>query len=166
MQTQKTVYDIDGSEAVSPVLLDLLNRYPGLAGGKILFSTLSETSGIGFFPTSGAALISTKEDVTGHVLQVCAYPFNVVYRAAPRSEAQRLKIKEFLDGLGKWLEQQPVTVDGAEHKLTAYPTLSSGNRVIKSISRTSPGHLNTAYQDGVEDWLISISLRYENEYDK
>ena len=39
----KTVIDIDGSEAVSKILLDLLNRFPGLTTGKksILFSTLS-----------------------------------------------------------------------------------------------------------------------------
>lgn len=166
MATQKTIIDIDGSEAVSKVLLALLNEFPGLAGKSILFSTLSETSGIGFFPTSGAALLSNTEDITGHVKQVCLYPFNVIYRAAPKSEAQRLKIKEFLDGLGRWLEQQPITVGGTEYRLTTYPALSSGNRVIKSIIRTNPGHLNAAYQDGIEDWLISATLRYENEFDR
>jgi len=166
MDTKKPVIDIDGSEAVSKVLLALLNEFPGIDHKNILFSTLSETSGIGFFPTSGAALLSDKEDITGHVKQVCLYPFNIVYRAAPKSEAQRLKIKEFLDTLGRWLEQQPVTVGGDTYQLTEYPALSSGNRVIKSISRTNPGHLNAAYQDGIEDWLISATLRYENEFDK
>lgn len=166
MPLQKTAIDIDGTEAVSKILLTLLNQFPGLGSKKILFATLSETSGIGFFPTSGAALMTNKEDIVGHVTQVCAYPFNLIYRAAPKSEAQRLKIKELLDGIGRWLEQQPVTVNGVEYRLAAYPALSAGNRVIKSISRTSPGHLNAAYQDGIEDWLISLSLRYENEYDK
>ena len=52
----KTVIDIDGSEAVSKILLDLLNKFPGLTTGNksILFSTLSDASGIGFFPISGA----------------------------------------------------------------------------------------------------------------
>lgn len=166
MATQKSIIDIDGSEAVSKVLLALLNEFPGLDKKIILFSTLSETSGIGFFPTSGAALLSNAEDITGRVKQVCLYPFNVVYRAAPKSESQRLKIKEFLDSIGRWLEQQPVTIGGIEYRLTAYPSLSSGNRVVKSISRTNPGHLNAAYQDGVEDWVISATLRYENEFDK
>lgn len=166
MSTQKPAIDFDGTEAVSKVLLELLNKFPGLGGKKILFSSLSETSGIGFYPTSGAALISNTEDVTGHVKQVCAYPFNILYRAAPKSESHRLKIKEFLDCLGRWLEQQPITVNEIEYRLTAYPELSSGNRDIKSINRTSPGHLNAAYQDGIEDWLISFSLRYDNEYDK
>lgn len=30
----KTVIDIDGSEAVSKILLDLLNKFPGLTTGK------------------------------------------------------------------------------------------------------------------------------------
>lgn len=163
----KAVIDIDGSEAVSTVLLTLLNSFPGLSEKqKILFSTLSESSGIGFFPTTGAALQSDTEDVTGHVKQVCLYPFSVVYRAAPKSEAQRLRIKEFLDALGKWLEKQPVNLNGTEHRLEVYPALSSGNRVIKSVSRTSPAYLNAAYQDGIEDWIIAARLIYENEFDR
>ena len=37
MATQKSVIDIDGSEAVSKVLLALLNEFPGLDGKSILF---------------------------------------------------------------------------------------------------------------------------------
>ena len=166
MPTPKISFDLDGSEAVSSVLLTLLNTFPGLGTRKVLFSTLAETSGIGFFPTSGAAILSDTEDITGHVKQVCLYPFTVVYRSAPRSEEQKLKVKEFLDTLGKWLERQPVNINGTEYQISAYPTLSSGNRVIKSIGRSNPAHLSAAYQDNVEDWAISATLRYENEFDK
>lgn len=163
----KNVIDIDGSEAVSGVLLTLLNTFPGLSDKQhILFATLSDTSGIGFYPTTGAALLSDTEDVTGHVKQVCLYPFSVVYRAAPKSETQRMRIKEYLDTLGKWLEQQPVTIDGTEYRLENYPALASGNRVIKSISRSSPAYINSAYQDGIEDWIIAARLTYENEFDR
>lgn len=166
MATPKISFDLDGSEAVSSVLLTLLNTFPGLGTRKVLFSTLAETSGIGFFPTSGAAILSDTEDITGHVKQVCLYPFTIVYRSAPRSEEQKLKVKEFLDTLGKWLERQPVTINGTEYQISTYLTLSSGNRVIKSISRSNPAHLSAAYQDNVEDWAISATLRYENEFDK
>lgn len=163
----KTVIDIDGADVVSKVLLNLLNEFPGLSDKEsILFSSLSKTSGIGFFPTVGAALLKDDEDVLGHVTQVCLYPFSVIYRAAPNSEAQRLRIKEFLDALGKWLERQPVMLNKGEHRLDGYPAISPGNRVIKSVSRTSPCYLNAAYQDGVEDWLIAMRLTYENEFDR
>lgn len=162
----KSLIDIDGTEAVSKVLLTLLNTFPGLDGKSVLFSTLSDTSGIGFFPTSGAALLSNTEDITGHVKQVCLYPFNIVYRAAPKTEAQKLRIKEFLDTFGKWLERQPVVLGEQTYQMTEYPELTSGNRVIKSISRTNPAHLNGVYNDGVEDWIISATLRYENEFNK
>lgn len=165
--TPKASIDIDGAETVSKVLMELLNTFPGLPEKqRIMFSTLSETSGIGFFPAAGAALQSDKEDVTGHVTQVCLYPFNVVYRAAPKSEAQRMRIKEFLDTLGKWLERQPVILNGAEYRLAAYPALASGNRIIQSISRTSPAYPNAAYPDGVEDWIIAAQLSYKNEFDR
>lgn len=166
MPTKATI-DIDGSEAVSKVLLELLNTFPGLSEKqRILFSTLSESAGIGFFPTTGAVLQSDKEDVTGHVKQVCLYPFSVIYRAAPKSEAQRMRIKEYLDTLGKWLEQQPVLLNGKEYRLAAYPALASGNRIIQSITRTSPAYINAAYQDGIEDWMIAARLSYENEFDR
>lgn len=164
--TAATAIDVEGSEAVSNVLLDLLNQFPGLKRERITFSTLGDTSGIGFFPTSGAALLSDNEDVTGHVTQVCLYPFNIIYRAAPNSEAQRLRIKEFLDGLGRWLERQPVQIGDVHYRLTSYPELAVGNREIKAISRSNPGHLNAVYQDGIEDWMISATLKYENNYDK
>ena len=46
---QKAIIDIDGSEAVSAVLMKLLNQFPGLKENeKITFSTLTETSGIAF----------------------------------------------------------------------------------------------------------------------
>lgn len=104
--------------------------------------------------------------MTGHVKQVCLYPFSVIYRAAPKSEAQRMRIKEYLDTLGKWLEQQPVLLNGKEYRLAAYPALASGNRIIQSITRTSPAYINAAYQDGIEDWMIAARLSYENEFDR
>ena len=164
---EKVKFDIDGSDAVSKVLKDLLNQFPGLsAGDKVVeFSVLKDNAGIGFFPTSGAVLQKNTEDVTGHVTQVCLYPFSVVYRAAPRSETQRMRIKEVLDTLGRWLERQPVTLGGKTYQLSTYPALTSGNRIIKTINRTSPAYLHSPYQDGVEDWLITLRLDYTNEFD-
>lgn len=163
----KALIDIDGTEAVSKVILTLLNEFPGLSKSQnILFATLDEASGIGFFPITGAAYLRDNESITGHVEQECLYPFSVIYRAAPKSEKQRMRIKEFLDLLGKWLEQQPITIGESTYQLEAYPALSSDNRVIKSISRMTPAYLNAAYQDGIEDWLISIQLIYENEFDR
>jgi len=158
--------DIDGLNAVSKVLLNLINTFPGLDGRSVLFSTLLETSGIGFFPVSGAAVLSHTEDVIGHVRQVCLYPFNIVYRAALKTEEQKVRVKEFLDGLGKWLELQTVSTDNGSFKLSEYPALASENLSIESIIRTTPAYLNAAYNDGIEDWVISLNLRYINEFDK
>lgn len=96
--------------------------------------------------------------------QVCAYPFDVVLRCAPKTEAARIRCKELLDAIGRWLERQPITVNGEMHTMDAYPALTEGNRKIRAISRTSPSHLNAVYQNGVEDWLFSGSLRYENNF--
>lgn len=165
-EKKKVIIDLDGSEVVSQVILDLVNSFPGLAGKKFLFSELGEDNGLGFFPSAGSILESSTETITGHVTQICTYPFTLVYRAAPRSEKQRLRIKGLLDAIGRWLEQQPVVLDGEAVKLAAYPALTNGDRVIKSISRTGPGALNAVYDNRVEDWTITASVRYENQFDK
>lgn len=157
--------DIDGSEIVSTALRTLLNQFPGLGDKRITFAHLNDTNGIAFFPTSGAALLSSTEDITGHVKQECMYPFTVVYRAAPKNESARIRMKELLDTLGRWLEMQPVTVSRKTYQLTSYPALEQG-RVIKYIKRTNQAHYNAAYQDGVEDWLIALTLKYDSEFDK
>lgn len=165
IDNKKFPIDVDGSDVMSKVLLDLLNAFPGLTNKKIEFSSLSEDSGIGFFPSSGAVITSQKRDITDHVKQNCSYPFDIVYREAPVTEKQRLRIKEFLDTLGKWLEKQPVTINGKEHKLESYPELSSDSRTITSINRTTPAYLNSVLDDGVENWVLSVNLRYDNEFD-
>lgn len=163
----RAIIDIDGSDAVTAVLLNLLNQFPGLPDGRCVeFATLADDSGIAFYPTAGAVLTENREDILGHVFQVCVYPFDIRYRGAPRSETQRMRFKEFLDTFGKWLELQPVAIGEQTVKLSEYPELSSGNRKIRSIARTTPGYLNAAYQSGAEDWVISAVLSYENEYDK
>lgn len=165
MPKEKQVrFDVDGSEIVSKVLLELLNKCPALCGKKVAFSTLGEDEGLGFFPSVGAAITSETETITGDVHQVCAYPFDVVLRCAPKTEAARIRCKELLDAIGRWLERQPITVNGEMHTMDAYPALTEGNRKIRAISRTSPSHLNAVYQNGGEDWLFSGSLRYENNF--
>lgn len=162
---KEPVIDVEGTDIVSTALMTLLNTFPGLGRRKIAFSTLAETSGIGFFPTSGAVLLTNKESITGHVRQTCSYPFNIVYRAALKTEKQKLRVKEFLDALGRWLEQQTVTLKGEDYTLEAYPVLEKG-RKIRSITRSTPAFLERAYEDSVEDWTIRLSLRYEADYYK
>ena len=162
---KEPVIDVEGTDIVSTALIALLNTFPGLGRRKITFSTLTETSGIGFFPTSGAVLLTNRESITGHVRQTCAYPFNIVYRAALKTEKQKIRVKEFLDALGRWLERQPVTLKDEEFKLDAYPALEKG-RKIKSITRSTPAFLERAYTDSIEDWTIRLTLSYEADYYK
>lgn len=167
MAKLKAVVDLEGSSAVSKVLSVLLDQFPGLQIGEhIAFSTLAETGGKAFYPTSGAVFLENRETITGHVKQTCLYPFTITYRAAPSTEDQRMRIKEYLDMLGQWLEKQPIIIGGTTYQLAEYPSLGSGNRKIKQILATNASHLQAAYQDGIEDWVMSMQLQYTNEYDK
>lgn len=159
-------YDIDGADAVTAAIRELLNCYPGLPeGDEIAFSSLDEDSGKSMFPVSGAVIEKEREGITGHVTQVCLYPFYVIYRAAGLSENRKAAIKEWLDNLGRWLERQAVLIDGQEHRLGEYPALA-GNRRFLTIARQSPGYLDSINENQSENWAISISARYQNEFDR
>ena len=167
MEEQKTVkYDIDGYEAVTSALRELLNQYPALSeNDDIAFSTLGENSGKSMFPISGSVIESEKRSVTGKVTEVCVYPFYVIYRAAGLSENRKASVKEWLDNLGKWLEQKKVLINGEEYQLAELPPLTDGREFL-SISRQTPAYLDAITENQSEDWAIYISARYQYEYHK
>lgn len=166
MDKKQVVYDIDGYDVMTDAILALLNQYPALDDGDYFtFSTLSEESGKAMFPITGGVVESSKEDITGHVTQVCLYPFYIVYRESGLSEQNKARVKEWLDNLGKWLEKKKVMISGTEYRLSEYPVLT-GNRKFLEISRQSPGYLDNISENKAEDWAISISARYQYEFDK
>lgn len=162
VKSKQIKYDVDGYDIITNALKDLLNSFPGLLDGEtIKFSTLEEDSGIDFHPISGPVIVTETTSITGKVNQVCNYPFYVVYRTAADSQNSKIDIKEFLDKLGKWLEKQPVMIDGQQQKLSAYPQLTEG-REITEISRQTPAYLDNTSEGNVQDWVISLALRYRN----
>lgn len=167
MAEEKQVkYDIDGYEAVTSALRELLNKYPALhESDEITFSILGDDSGKAMFPTSGAVIETEKKSVTGKVTEVCLYPFYIIYRASGLNENNKARVKEELDTLGKWLEQKKVLIDGAEYQLEEYPSLTDGRKFL-SISRQTPAYLDTVNENKSENWAIYISARYQYEYRK
>lgn len=159
-------YDVDGYEEVTDALASLLDSFPGLEEDeKIRFSTLDEDGGIAFYPVTGAVIAQEKKSVTGKVDQLCNYPFYVIYRSSIDSPKVKASIKEFLDTLGKWLEQQTVVINGEQVKLEEYPVLTE-ERKIEEIARLTPAHLDNVSDGNIQDWAISISLKYRNIFYK
>lgn len=159
-------YDIDGYDAVTSALMELINQYPALSvNDEIFFSTLGENSGKAMFPISGAVIETDRRSVTGKVTEICLYPFYVIYRASGLNEKRKEKIKEWLDNLGKWLEQKKVLIDGEEYQLEVLPTLTGGRKFL-SIERQTPSYLDTVNENQSENWAIYISARYQYEYQK
>lgn len=150
-------------DIITEKLMTLVNAYPRLEEGEAIeFSVLDEDGGIAFFPTSGAAVERSDRDVLGHTEQVITYPFMVIYRANGLSESNKVDVKEWLDDLGRWLEGQPIVVDGVTFVITL-PTLDANRRFI-SIRRSAPSALNAINDNQTEDWAISIIARYSNEF--
>lgn len=161
-ENKQVKYDVDGYDIITNAIKDLLNQYPGLLPEEtFLFSTLEEDSGLSFYPVSGSVVVTETESITGRVNQVCSYPFYIVYRTASTSENSKKDVKEFLDSVGKWIEKQPITVDGETYKIEKYPVLTEG-RVIEEIARQTPAYPEEPQENGVQDWVISIALQYRN----
>ena len=157
-ETKKPL-DVDGFEIVTNAIYEMLNSYPGLTE-EIGFSNLEKESGFSFLPASGAVIERQTEDVTGNVRQLCQYPFVLIKRSMATSEKQKIKVKELLDDIGRWLERQPVYLDGEAVQMPPYPELTNG-RKIKSVKRTAPSYVDAMYEKGLTDWLIPIVVSYE-----
>lgn len=164
MSKQKILgYDVDGEEVITNALAELLNSFP--TDKAITFSNLGKDSGFSFYPISGAAIHSEKEDICGNVNQICQYPFVIVYRNAPKLDKQKIRIKELLDNIGKWLEGQTVSVNGESIELSEYPKLS-GDRKILSIRRITPAYVDETDESGTQDWIIQMNLKYKNKFER
>lgn len=164
MADREVVYDVEGDAILTNAILTLVNQYPKLSNSEeIAFCALSPNSGKAIFPTGGAVVENDIRDILGNHQQNCLYPFTMVYRAAGVRAQKKIEVKNWLDEFGCWLEQQPITIEGTSYQLEAYPALS-GNRKIKTISRQSPAYLESINDNGSENWVISMTVRYTNYF--
>lgn len=155
--------DAAGFEVLTKAVLALISTFPGLDGKEILFEELSKTSGIAISADNGALVMTEKRSITDHVKQTCQFPFFVIYRTAATKEWEKLRVQIFLDTLGKWLCKEPITVNEATVRLSAFPPLSDGRRITR-ITRSNCYGLDPN-EDGVQDWLLPVTVQYENEFD-
>lgn len=155
--------DATGYEYMKKAVKDLLNTFPGLDGRKIYFEEIGEESGIAFSADAGALVMSERRSITDHVTQNCQFPFLVIYRTTATREFQKLTVSNFLDTLGKWLCKEPVEIEGAVHRLTAYPTIADGRKITRVTRNNSYGTVPNENQS--QDWILPVSVQYTYEFD-
>lgn len=163
MSEQKIIgYDVTGYDILTNAVLALLAQFPGLNGREILFEELEE-SGIAFSADNGALIISERRSITDYVTQTCQFPFYIIYRTTSTKEFQKLQVQSFFDSLGKWICKEPVEINGETVRLTKYPPLSDGRKITK-VTRSNSYGLEPN-EDGVQDWLMPVTVQYTNEFD-
>lgn len=156
-------YDASGYNILTNAVMDLLSQFPGLNGREILFEELQKESGIAFSADNGALVISERRSITDHVTQQCQFPFYIIYRSASTKEYQKLQVQAFFDAIGKWLCKEPVEINGEREHLSVYPALSDGRKITR-ITRSNSYGLEPN-EDGVQDWLMPVTVQYTNEFD-
>ena len=156
--------DAGGTEPLKIAVMDLVNRFPGLNGQVIAYQGLGENSGISVEPESGTLVYAEATDILGTTRQACQYPFVVVYRSGGTSEYQKMSVTRFLDDLGAWLCREPVTIDGADYRMFAFPDVSAG-RKITGIVRFNTYALEKN-ENQTQDWVLPVIVNYTHEFQK
>lgn len=155
-------YDVSGYNILTNAVLSLLSKFPGLNGREIFFEELEE-SGIAFSADNGALIISELRSITDHVTQTCQYPFFIIYRTTSTKEFQKLQVQAFFDGIGKWICREPAEIGGETIRLEGWPALTDGRQITRVTRGNSYGL--TPNEDGVQDWLMPVTVQYTNEFD-
>lgn len=155
-------YDVSGYSILTNAVLALLSEFPGLNGREIFFEELEE-SGIAFSADNGALIISEMRSITDHVTQTCQYPFFIIYRTTSTKEFQKLQVQAFFDGIGKWICREPAEIGGETIRLEGWPALADDRRITRVTRGNSYGL--TPNEDGVQDWLMPVTVQYTNEFD-
>ena len=158
--------DLEGFDYVTDALMETVNSYPGLYPGEVFrFSTTDLNDGLNIAATSGAVITEEVESITGHVTQMCAYPFMVILRASGLSSERKVETKEWMDKLAEWLTRKAVTIDGDVYHMKKWPVLS-GDREIRRITRNTPAYLAEAAEDKSESWVMDLTIVYRQEFDR
>ncbi|MBQ9082158.1 MAG: hypothetical protein IJY28_01505 [Clostridia bacterium] len=155
--------DASGHTILTKAVLALLNAFPGLNGRTVHFEELSADGGIAFSANNGALIMKERVSITGRTRQTCQYPFYVVYRSNSTRTFQALAAQTFLDTMGKWLCGEPAIINGETVRRTGFPVLD-GSRTITKITRSNSYGLTPA-ANGVQDWLLPVTVQYTNEFD-
>lgn len=155
--------DASGFDLLTKAVRDLLNQFPGLNGQKIYFEEIGEESGIAFSADAGALVMSERRSITDYIRQECQFPFLVIYRTSASREFQKMNVANFLDCLGKWLCKEPVEIGDEVFRLSAYPVLSSGRKIVRVTRNNTYG--TTPNDNGSQDWILPVSIQYTNEFE-
>lgn len=153
--------DVENTDTLTDVIKGLLNSYPNLRG-TFTFATLEDSNSKTFYSDSGAIILRETESITGYVVQECVYPFIVMCRSGNTREKRKILIKDFLDNVGRYLEGQPIVIDGTTYTMTK-PILSEPMKFEK-IERTTNSYMLEPNNDNLEDWVINIQLHYKNKF--
>ena len=146
---------VDGRDSVQLTnkILAFLNQYPELlAGETIVFGDASHESGLAMYPISGALVISETEDIMGNHESNRQYPFYIVYKNGTGSAARAISIKEFLDSIGEWCENQD------------YTAFNELGIEVTEMSRQTVAAMDSIEEDGTENWNIAITLYYTKRW--
>ena len=158
--------DVEGYEDVTTALMNTVNSYPGLVGKeRFQFTMLEPEEGLSIIASSGSFILEDHESITGHVWQMCLYPFMVVYRVSGLNQKRKIQVKEWMDTFARWLSRQPVNINNTTVILEEWPKLTEG-RVIRNISRQTPAYLGGINEDKSKTWVMNMQIQYRNEFDR
>ena len=136
-------------DSVAGAVLALANTFPGLKKGqRFAFASLDEGEGLALFPVEGEATEEVHRSVTGRTRRICNWAFQVVCRTGGPGEGRRQAMADWLDSLGRWMEEQEA------------PALTEGRRILSIRLAGMPRQADKP-ADRTETWVMEMTARYE-----
>lgn len=122
-----------------------INTCPVIPGGlEITFEDLPENDAGLCFATDQAPAYTARYITGGHAAE---YRFRLIYRVLPSDDGDMLDAVEELSAVAEWAETTtPPDITGA---------------INERVIRTSDAAIQTAYEDGSNDYAISLTLSWE-----
>lgn len=142
-EAPKRLVDDDTPAAVSRALVALLNTYSSKPE-TVTMEFLAEDSGLALSVIQSPYVV--EQYITGGYL--ASYDFDLVYRVIPATDSQRLQADETLDATVTWL-------------IKNISSISLAGVTITRIDRTNLSALMSRYENGAEDHVASLNLKYE-----
>lgn len=145
-------------EIIGKAIYTLMLSCPALpTGTKTNYGDIGSNT-IGMFAEQGA--IVRERYVNGAF--AAQFPFGLLYRSKPDTDAERIAREQTLSNIAKWLCGKEITLDNQQYRLSEYPVLTDG-RKITEIEQRQTVYPVGKLEDGSVDYQVHLMIEYKKK---
>ncbi|MBQ6787550.1 MAG: hypothetical protein IJO85_07505 [Lachnospiraceae bacterium] len=159
--SQEKAYEILSSEeqeVIGKAIYSLVSECPAIPKSvKKSYGDINSNT-VGMFAEQGA--IIRERYVNGAF--IAQYPFTLLYRSKPDSDKERMAREETLSNIAKWLCGKEIVLIETGYKLSEYPALTDGRKII-GIEQRQTVYPAGKLEDGSVDYQVHLIVEYRKK---